>query len=234
MRKKMILVMLLWAVLTACTNRISEEKLNSLPAAEDNKDVKKEDNSVRAMGKHADGKLLVQPAGQAVSAPLGAPSCYGLETDLSWSGDYAMVWESQSDGSQRTVMTFPVDFEIVQPEETPVEIKKYTFGETDIYAYVPRYTDCHALETFLFGVSGGKAFPITLEMKPEQIWTHIGQLPHHPFQVTNGELIVTGGYGAGQDFIDVYHFRYDTMKQSMILQATDQVKLGDLIQDQDQ
>lgn len=144
-------------------------------------EAKKEDNSVRAIGAHPDGRLLVKPASKASVAPLGAPSCYGQETDLSWLGDYEAVWESKSDGTLSKVMTFPLDFEIVQQGDTPIEMQTFTLGETKVFAYIPRYTDCHALETYLFGVSEGKAFSITFEMKSGQNWTDIGQLPHRPF-----------------------------------------------------
>jgi hypothetical protein len=193
--------------------------------------LEKEDSSIRAIGMHADGKLLVKPAGKARVAPLGAPSCYGLETDLRWSGDYEVVWESKSEGTATKVMTFPTGFEIVQQEDTPVNMRTFSLEDTDLFAYVPRYADCHGLETYFFGVKNGEAFPISFEIKPEEILTNISQLPHHPFRVAGGELIVTGGYGAGQDFIHVYHFRYDSKKRSMILKSTDQVKPNDLIND---
>jgi hypothetical protein len=159
---------------------------------------------------------------------LGAPSCYGVETDLRWTGDYEVVWESASAGASSTVMTFPADFEIVQPTDAPVEMKKFTIEKTDLFAYVPRYTDCHALETYFFGIRDGKAVSIPLEMKPGELWPNIGQHPRRPYQVADNELIITGGYGAGQDFINVYHFHYDSRKHSMILQKTEQVKPNDI------
>lgn len=239
MRVKMALMICLIALLSACVNNVDKESLTNRvnneavtssqtpsPVAAE---VKKKDNSVRAIGTHQDGRLLIKPASQANVATLGAPSCYGVDTDLRWSGDYEVLWEPASGGSSSKIMTFPSDFEIVQPSDAPVKLQSFTLGETDIFAYVPRYTDCHALETYFFGVNSGKAFPITFEMNPERIWTNIGQLPQHPFQVSNGELILTGGYGAGQDLINVYHFYYDSKKHSMILQKTDQVKPQDVM-----
>ncbi len=64
-----------------------------------------------------------------------------------------------------------------------------------------------------------------------ETWTDLDEYrsaPHHPFQVSNGELTITGGHAAGQDFINVYHFYYDSKKHSMILKKTDQVKPNDL------
>jgi hypothetical protein len=188
----------------------------------------KEDDSVRAIGTHLDGQLLVKPANKASVAPLGAPSCYGVETDLNWTGDYEAVWESKSEGIATPISTFPIDFEIVQQNDSPVIMQPFTLEDMDIFAYVPRYTDCHGLETYLFGVSNRKAFPITFEMKLGVNWASISQLPHHPFKVVGGEFIVTGGYGAGQEFITIYHFRYDPMKKAMILKSTNEVKPNDI------
>ncbi|AKG33953.1 hypothetical protein [Paenibacillus durus] len=238
MRIKMALMVTILALLSACVNSVDKENLaihvnNDTTTSSPNSssmatEAKREDNSIRAIGTNQDGRLLVKPASQANVATLGASSCLGVDSDLRWLGDYEMLWEPTSGGASRKVMTFPIDFEIVQPSDVPVKMQKFTLGTTDLFAYVPRYTDCHALETYLFGINGGKAFPITFEMKPGQIWTNIGQLPHHPFQVSNGELTITGGYAAGQDFIDVYHFYYDSKKHSMILKKTDQVKPNDL------
>ncbi|MFK7691212.1 hypothetical protein [Paenibacillus sp. HJGM_3] len=191
----------------------------------------KADTSVRAVGKHPEGRLLVKPVSHARVAPLGAPSCYGLETDLRWAGDYEAVWESKATGMSTHILTFPVDFEIVQPGDAPVTMQKFTMEGTDIYYYVPRYTDCHGLETYFFGVGDGKAFPIPLELKPDLVWKNISQLPKQSLRIADGELILTGGYGAGQDFIDVYHFRYDPKKATLVLKLTEQVKPNEIVYD---
>lgn len=193
--------------------------------------VAKEDASIRAIGTHADGRLLVKPQIRASVETLGAPSCYGLETDHRWTGDYELMWEAKSDGSTMNVMKFPTDFEIIQPDNSPVKMKEFTIGDTTILSYMPRYTDCHGLETYFFGVSQGKVFPIPFEMKPDLTWATTSQLPHRMYQLNDKELIVTGGYGAGQDFILVYHFQYDEQKRVMILQKTDQVKPSDIVFD---
>lgn len=224
MRVKMALMVTILALLSACANNVEKENVaipvnnettSSLPNS--STEASKDDKSVRAIGTHKDGRLLIKTHSQANVTNLGAPSCYGIDTDIRWSGDYEVLWEPSSGGTASKVMTFPIDFEIVQPSEEPVNLQKFTLGDTEVFAYIPRYTDCHALETYLFGISNGKAFPITFEMKPGQILTSIGQNPHKPFQVAKDELILIGGEGAGQDFTDVYHFHYDSKKQSMIL-----------------
>jgi hypothetical protein len=190
------------------------------------------DASIRAIGTHSEGRLLIQPQTGASVETLGAPSCYGLEADSRWTGDYELLWEAKSDGSTMSVMTFPADFEIIQRDQSPANMKSFTIGDTTLFTYMPRYTDCHGLETYFFGVSQGKTFPITFKMNPDLTWANISQLPHRMYKLTDKELIVTGGYGAGQDFILAYHFQYDEKQRAMILQTTDRVKPSDMVYDE--
>lgn len=230
MKAKWLLMPTLLLFLSACANEVDKKDENNTVSATVVEEAKNEDHSIRAIGTHQHGRLTVKPASQASVETLGAPSCFGVETDLRWSGDYEMIWEpTTSNGDSIKIMTFPRNFEIVQSSDVPIKLQKFIMGETDIFAYIPRYTDCHALETYFFGIDDGEAFPITFDMNLEQVWTNIGQLPNHPFQVSDDELIITGGYGAGQEFIDVYHFYYDSNKHSMILQKTEQVDPNDII-----
>ncbi|MFB9328980.1 hypothetical protein ACFFSY_23850 [Paenibacillus aurantiacus] len=146
-----------------------------------------------AIGTHPEGHLLIKPDSNANVRPLGAPSCYGLETDLSWTGNYEAWWEPAAGGPSAKVVTFPVDFEIIQPSEEPVKLQMITLGDTNLFAYVPRYTDCHALETYLLGIEGGQAFPIAFDLKSGPPSSRIGQHPQHPLRVENDELILYGG-----------------------------------------
>ncbi|KGE19240.1 hypothetical protein [Paenibacillus wynnii] len=233
-------VILLWMLLltlmvTACGDR-TESLRNGLPSTSALPDtsttgskLEEKDDAIRAIGNHVDGRLLVIPTTKVKASPLGAPSCWGLETDFRWSGDYELVWESKSGEHSTKVMKFPMDFEIVQPNDSPIEMQQFTLEGTDIFAFVPRYTDCHALETYLYGVSNNEAFPISFEINSDEIWTHIGQLSSRSLQAINGELIVTGGYGAGQDFIEIYHFQYDLMKKTMVLKSTDYLQPNDIL-----
>jgi len=197
-------------------------------APADKANVGEVDNSTRAIAIHPEGRLLVKPVSKANAASLGAPSCYGLESDLRWTGDYEVIWEPASGEAPVKVIKFPPDFEIIQQNDSPSTMQHFNFEKVDIFAYVPRYTDCHGLETYLFGISDQKVFPISFEINAGEIWTTISQLPHHALQAVNEELIVAGGYGAGQDFINIYHFRYDPKRNIMVNNHTDQVKPKDM------
>ena len=239
----MILIITLIAWLAGCTNQANEEHADgsakdgisllasqtsqapeSTPETTEITEFSKEDNSIRAIAAHKDGQLIIQPQSHGHAATLGAPSCYGLESDISWTGDYEAVWEPASGAASSKVMTFPSDFEIIQPTEAAVNLQMVTIGDTDLYTYYPRYTDCHALDIYFFGVKDGEAFPVSLELEAGKRFTGFVQHPHYPLQVTDDEIVITGGEGAGQEFINMYHFNYDGKQHALILQKTDQVK----------
>lgn len=229
MRFKMMMLMItLTALLTACMNQDNVEQTN-INVDTETAEINKEDHSVRAMAAHQDGQLIIQPKNHASVATLGAPSCYGLESDISWTGDYEAIWKPASDRSTSKVMTFPSDLEIIQPTDAVVNLQMMTIGDTDFYTYYPRYTDCHALDIYFFGVKSGEAFPISFELEDGKRFTGFVQHPHYPLQVVDNELVITGGEGAGQEFIHVYHFNYDAGQQAFVLQKTDNVTREDLM-----
>ncbi|QHW30552.1 hypothetical protein GZH47_06590 [Paenibacillus rhizovicinus] len=191
--------------------------------------TEKEDDSVRALFKLPSGQLSVKPVTKAVVQAFDAPSCYGAQNDLKWQGEYEAVWEPDKGDTVR-IGTFPADFEIVQQTDKPITMQHFRFGDTDLLVYVPRYTDCHALETYFFGVQDGEAFPVPMVMSDKETWPNIGQLPGHLLQVKNGEMIVTGGYAAGQDTIPVYYFRYDAANRVLVLTKTEQAQVNAIIQ----
>lgn len=199
-------------------------------------EIEKEDNSVRAIGETANGQLSVKPATHATSVPLGAPSCYGLERDIQWQGDYAAYWTMKGqDGVEKTsaVFTFPADFAIIQQNDAPITMQSFKLGDAELLAFVPRYTDCHGQETYFFGIENGEAFPVPLHMGEDGTWPNISQLPRHPLQVDprQQELILTGGYGAGQEYINVYHFVYDAKNRMLERTQTEKKKPADLSAD---
>lgn len=190
---------------------------------------KVEDESIRAIAEDREGRLIIRPRSHAIKEPLGAPSCWGLETDLRWTGDYEAVWETADGESSNPLMTFPDAFEIIQPTDEAVNLQMVTIGDASLYTYFPRYTDCHALDLYMFGVKDGQAFPVMLEVEEGKRLTSFVQHPHFPLQVSGEELVITGGQGAGQDFINVYHFIYDPVQHALLLRQTDKVTPEDLM-----
>lgn len=185
-------------------------------------DGAKIDTSVRAVGTRQEGRLTVQPASQAVQEALGAPSCYGLDTDIRWSGDYEAVWTTAA-GEAKRIFAFPSHFEIIQQTAAPIQMSELALGDKVFFVLQPRYTDCHAQETYLFEESDETAFPVSFDMSAGQTLADLGLFPHSRLEVVGQELLWTGGYGAGQDAVDVYHFQYNAKEHKMKLTKTDKV-----------
>ncbi|RUS45075.1 hypothetical protein [Cohnella sp. AR92] len=182
----------------------------------------KKDNSIRAIGASKDGRLLVQPLSDAYAGALGAPSCYGTETDVEWSGTYQAVWEPKAAGKTTEVIAFPAGFTIIQPGDAPVQMQRESAGDTELFFYAPRYADCHGLEAYVFGVRDGKAFPVSVRMGGDEVLGYFTYDPGRPYEYRDGELTVWGSPGAGSDSIDVYRYRYSDKDRSLILTSTGQ------------
>lgn len=187
------------------------------------------DDSVRAVGKAASGRLVVKPAGSATVAALGAPSCFGGENDLRWTGDYEVVWEPEADDGQsgEAVMKLPADMSMIRPDREPVELNRYEMDGTELFEFVPQYAGCHGVETYFFGVKDEEAFLVPLALDEDGRVDSIAQDPDRLAHLLDGELVVRGGYGAGMDAVPVYHLRYDADRRVLALASTEQVKLNE-------
>lgn len=187
------------------------------------------DDSIRAVGKAASGTLVVKPAGSATVAALGAPSCFGGENDLRWTGDYEVVWEPASGDGQNgeAVMKYPAEMSIIRPDREPVELNRYEMDGTELFAFVPKYADCHGVETYFFGVKDGEAFLVPLAMNEDETADSIAQDPDRLAHLLDGELVVRGGYAAGMDAIPVYRFRYDSDRRVLALASTEHVHFNE-------
>lgn len=184
------------------------------------------DDSIRAVGNAASGRLVVRPAGSATVSALGAPSCFGGENDLRWAGEYVVAWEPAADDGQggQAIYSFPPDSSIIQPDREPVELNRYEMDGTELFAFVPQYAGCHGVETYFFGVKDGEAFPVPLAMEAGETAPSIAQDPDRLARLLDGELVVRGGYSAGMDAVPVYRFRYDAERRVLALASTEQVK----------
>ncbi|MBM7565497.1 hypothetical protein JOC55_002443 [Paenibacillus sacheonensis] len=197
--------------------------------AEPNGDNTREDISVRASVQLAEGQLVVKPTVHATVSELGVPSCLGLESDLNWRGTFEADWIPK-DGEAERVFTFPREFEMIQPSESPVGMERLELNDVLLLAFSPRYTDCRMVETYFFGMKDGKAFPVPIIMSDTSTLTSIGQYPHRKLEVKQDEVIAVGGFGAGMDAVPVYHLRYDGEKKALVLTKTDLLPANELDQ----
>ncbi len=125
------------------------------------------ENSIRAVGKSDYGTLTIKAVGAEETGQLGADSSFGKAEDYSFRGNYQIVFEDKA-GTVKTICEIK-DLSIIQPEKTPVNLKKLRVGETDIFYFIPEYAGSNDVTAYFFGVSkDGNAFLFNIESNKAQ------------------------------------------------------------------
>ncbi|WP_239616798.1 hypothetical protein [Cohnella mopanensis] len=174
----------------------------------------------RAVGQSIYGQLLIEPQSEESIHKLGAPSCYGLEEDYSISADYEVVFKT---GSTRIPIQQLTSIEIINPKDETLQIKKVKMGDTELFYFIPRYTDCHSLEFYLFAMDEHGAYPITYLVDDKTIDQYVIYPKDEP-KVVKNRFVFRGGFGAGMDTVSEYSFKFDRENHQMILDTVLQVK----------
>jgi len=182
-------------------------------------------DSIRASAKTPAGELLILADSDAAAQRLGAPSCYGLETDFQIQGALNAVLRD-AQGKETIIKQLGL-IEIIQPSVDPLTLQHLTIGRTDVYAFVPRYTDCHGRETYFFGVRDGNAFPLPLTLSDGISRDALEILPVDKPKVENGQLVFMGGFGAGMDAYIRYSFKLNESKMRFELTKKESVALNE-------
>ena len=162
---------------------------------------------IRAVGSSGSGQFQLRPvkSGDESVQTLGAPSCLGQETDVHFFGDYELFFHRPS-GEEAVVQSFE-QLEMIWKGKETLEFRQLEFADMELFLFLPRYTDCHALEFYAYGVdkATGEASNYTFRDGENDLpyWTTSPQeLP----KVEDGMLVVEGGRWAGQDGAMRYTF----------------------------
>ncbi|MCL6456862.1 MAG: hypothetical protein K6T85_02535 [Gorillibacterium sp.] len=164
---------------------------------------------VRATGTIAGGTLMLRPLAKEQITQLGAPSCLGQSTDYAMIGDYEVVF---ADAEERLEAISRIDhLEIVTREMDKPFTMSPILSKDDNSQWLllyPRYTDCHAMEFYLFGEESGhvSAYHFQMEELETNHFYDNSASPDLQPRWENSQFIVYGGYGAGQDKIKRYVF----------------------------
>ncbi|WP_054958527.1 hypothetical protein [Paenibacillus dakarensis] len=178
--------------------------------------------SSRAFGNAKVGKLEVVSRSEEKIHTLGAPSCDGLEDDYSITANYDVLFKT---GTHDLKIQELNNIEVIQPNKETIEMEKLILGETELFYFMPRYTDCHGLEFYLYGIDGDKAYPITFALNHRSLDKfHVSPIDRP--NIIEDRLVFRGGYGAGMDTVSKYYFRFDQKKHQMILEKELQVRPG--------
>ncbi|QJD86971.1 hypothetical protein [Cohnella herbarum] len=179
---------------------------------------------IRATGESAYGLFQLRPrqGGDENIQALGAPSCIGQETDLQFAGDYELYFLNRS-GDEKLVQQFN-RLEMIQRENGAIEFMKLDFPNAEIFLFIPRYTDCHGLEFYAYGVDkeSGEASNFTFLNGESTLPNAITSPVNLPI-VSDGKLVVEGGRAAGQDGATRYSYVPDFSKHQLVLESEEQI-----------
>lgn len=188
----------------------AEEPPEAEPKASDSSpdpELPAPNEGIRAVGSSGAGQFQLRPvkSGDESVQTLGAPSCLGQETDAHFFGDYELFFHRPS-GEETVVQSFE-QLEMIWKGNDTLEFRQLEFADMELFLFLPRYTDCHALEFYAYGVdkATGEASNYTFRDGENDLpyWTTSPQeLP----KVEDGMLVVEGGRWAGQDGAVRYTF----------------------------
>lgn len=175
--------------------------------------------TIRAQGITDEGMLSVIPLKKENMKQLGAPSCFGLDTDLSITGDYIVQYRSKDDTKE--VVTLK-DMTFIQPTNDPVQMTRLSFQEADVFILAPQYRDCHGIEIYAFVVDQETGHAAQLQFQDESLISNTsyyrpGSIP----LVKNNRLALESTEGPGgegsPDFRPIRLYQLDLENAVMVL-----------------
>jgi len=175
--------------------------------------------TIRAQGITQEGMLSVIPLEKENMKQLGAPSCFGLDTDLSITGDYIVKYRSKNEMYEVAAlkaMTF------IQPTDDPVQMTRLSFQEADVFILAPQYRDCHGIEIYAFAVNQRTGHAVQLQFQDETLISNTsyyrpGSIP----LVKNNRLVLESTEGPGgegsPDYKPIRLYQLDIENAVMVL-----------------
>lgn len=153
-------------------------------------------NQVRAEGiTSSSGKLTIAPAMEETIGTLGAPSCYGLETDYTYEGNYVVTYAS---GQTQQPVTELKDLTFIQPTEETLSLSRLDFPDAEVFLLAPQYKDCHGISIYAFAVDKASDTAFVLSFIEDGVQRSTSY--YHPLTepaVVDGMLVLESSEGPG-------------------------------------
>lgn len=150
--------------------------------------------TVRAEGKIGNGILKVVADGKEEIVALGAASCLGIETDLSFTANYKAQLLSENKVAKVADLG---ELRFIQPNALPIEMMRLPFQGADVFILAPQYQDCHAIEIYAFAVGHGSSSAVQLQFQGETISSKSYYRPGSVPRLRNNHLILESTEGPG-------------------------------------
>ncbi|MEC0306964.1 hypothetical protein P4H67_09360 [Paenibacillus lautus] len=177
------------------------------------------EETIRAQGVTDRGRLSVVAVEKEKITTLGAPSCFGLETDLSFTGNYSVRYPSH--GVTGEVATLE-DITFIQPTSAAVDMIRLPFQDADVFILAPQYKDCHGIEIYAFAVDHETGHAVQLRFQEEMMvsdtsYYRPGTIP----MVKDNKLVLESTEGPGgegsSDSKLTRTYRLDLRQNAMVL-----------------
>lgn len=178
------------------------------------------EETIRAQGFTDEGRLSVVAVEQEKITTLGAPSCFGIETDLSFAGKYIVRYSYNEITYEVTTLD---DLTFIQPTSAAVNMVRLPFQEADVFILAPQYQDCHAIQIYAFAVEHdtGKAVQLRFQDELSVSYTSYYRPGTEPM-VKDNMLVLQSTEGPGgegsPDYKPKRMYRLD-LKQGIMEQA---------------
>lgn len=181
--------------------------------------MKATEETFRAQGITDEGVLSVIPLKKENMKQLGAPSCFGLDTDLSITGDYIVRYRSKDVMKELATLK---DMTFIQPTDDPVQMTRLSFQEADVFILAPQYRDCHGIEIYSFAVDQETGQAVQLQFQDESLISNTsyyrpGSIP----LVKNNRLVLESTEGPGgegsPDYKPIRLYQLDIENAVMVL-----------------
>ncbi|MBT2763112.1 hypothetical protein [Paenibacillus sp. ISL-20] len=177
------------------------------------------EETIRAQGVTDKGRLSVVSVEKEKITKLGAPSCFGIETDLSFAGNYSVRYRSNGVTDEVTTLD---DLTFIQPTSAAVNMVRLPFQDADVFILAPQYQDCHAIQIYAFAVEHdtGKAVQLRFQEELSVSYTSYYRPGTEPM-VKDNKLVLQSTEGPGgegsPDYKPKRMYRLDLKQGVMVL-----------------
>lgn len=227
--------MLLLNLLVACSNKQTSEEITLNSNITQKPQIKTIDasiigtpariidrinntTSIRAQTQTENGTLFIRSNGFEEIGHLDAPSLYGKEGDLTFRGNYSIIY--RHDNKEHVILKLS-DLTFIQTSEHPISFDKISFKEADVYLLTPQYQAGHGFIFCAIAIRKGatEALPLIFSLEngiESNFFNYYGRdyLPYNK----NGMLVVKPGISAGTSEKDAQekYFNLDLNKKMFI------------------
>ena len=150
---------------------------------------------------------------------MGAPSCFGIETDRSFTGNYSVQYSTNQVTNEVTTLE---DLTFIQPTTAPVEMIRLPFQDADVFILAPQYRDCHGIQIYAFAVEHDTGRAVQLRFQDESMVSYFSYYrPGTVPEVKENRLVLQSTEGPGgegsPDYKPMRIYRLDLKQGVMVL-----------------